>query len=161
VNRVFLTGRIGKDPELRYSAGGQAILAFSLATDERHKDRDGQWQSRPEWHRCVVFGRQAEGLDKILHKGKFLVVEGALRTREWEKDGSKRWSTEIVVREVDLGPRTDGGGQRSESRGGSAGGSIGYADNHGDIVGDDDIPFCRGDASDVRRLTRSRWERAL
>lgn len=154
MNIVILSGRIGQEPDLKYSGGGQAVLKLSLATDEPVKGKDGKWDKRTEWHRLVAFGKQAEGLSKVLHRGRHVSVQGTLRTHEWEKDGVKRWTTEIIVRDMDIGPRREDGGGQSQRGGGG-----GY--DAEDDFGDDDIPFATCNASDLRRLTRERWEVAL
>lgn len=95
VNRVTLLGNIGSDPELRFTNGGQGVLNMRLATTERYKDKDDEWKERTEWHNVVLWGKRAEAMDKILAKGSQIMVEGGLRTSEYEKDGVKRYKTEI------------------------------------------------------------------
>jgi len=99
INKVFLIGRLGKDPELKYTPGGKAVCNFSLATSEKWKDQSGEWQEKTEWHRCQAWGKIAENAAKWLNKGKLAYVEGKLQTRPWEKDGQTHYTTEIVVRE--------------------------------------------------------------
>jgi len=99
INKVFLIGRLGKDPELKYTPGGKAVCNFSLATSEKWKDQSGEWQEKTEWHRCQAWGKIAENAAKWLNKGKLAYVEGKLQTRSWEKDGQTHYTTEIVVRE--------------------------------------------------------------
>ena len=111
VNRVILVGNIGKDAEVRYTAGGSAVSTLSLATTEVWNDRtSGQRQERTEWHRVVVWGKQAETLSEYLTKGRQIYVEGRLQTRQWEdKEGSKRYTTEVRTdRVVLLGGRSSG-----------------------------------------------------
>jgi single-strand DNA-binding protein len=97
LNRVTLIGNIGKDPELRYTTSGQAVASFSLATTDKFKSKNGQYEERTEWHSIVIFGKQAELLAEYTHKGSALLVEGRLQTRKWQdKDGKDRYSTEIV-----------------------------------------------------------------
>jgi len=96
LNRVELIGNLGKDPELRYAQSGTAVCNVSVATNERTK-RDGAWQDHTEWHHVVLFGKAAENMARYCKKGQQVWLEGNLRTREWEKDGVKRWSTEILV----------------------------------------------------------------
>jgi len=97
VNKVILIGRLGTDPDLRYTPSGQAVANFNIATDESWKSKDGQMQDRTEWHRIVLWGRQAEIANEYLKKGSRVYIEGRLQTRNWEdKDGVKRWTTEIV-----------------------------------------------------------------
>ncbi len=109
VNRAILIGNLGRDPELRYTQGGQAMTRFSLATNERFKQGD-DWQERTEWHRIVVWGKQAENCAQYLQKGRSVYIEGRLQTRDWEdKEGNKRQTTEIVAQTVQfLGSRGDG-----------------------------------------------------
>ena len=98
VNKVILVGRLGRDPETRYTSGGQAVANFTLATDESFKSRTGERQKRTEWHRVVLWGKLAEIAQQYLKKGMLVYVEGRLQTRQWEdkRDGQKRQTTEIV-----------------------------------------------------------------
>jgi single-strand DNA-binding protein len=100
INRVYLLGKLGSDPELRTTAGGLSVLNLRLATNESWLDKNKQMQERTEWHDVVVWGNRAEALSKILSKGDGLLVEGGLRTSSYEKDGVKRFKTEIHAREV-------------------------------------------------------------
>ncbi|TCS74094.1 single-strand binding protein [Sulfuritortus calidifontis] len=147
VNKVILVGNLGADPETRYMPSGDAVTTIRLATTDRFKDKSGERQERTEWHRVVFFGKLAEIAGEYLKKGRSVYVEGSLRTREWEKDGVKRYSTEIVANEMQmLGGRGEGGGGGSwsgseESGGGrKSGGSGGGAGGGFDDL-DDDIPF--------------------
>ena len=98
VNKVILVGRLGRDPETRYTSGGQAVANFSLATDESFKDRSGERQKRTEWHKIVVWGKQAEIAQQYLKKGSLVYVEGRIQTRQWDdREGQKRTSFEIVA----------------------------------------------------------------
>lgn len=97
LNKVFLLGRLGRDPELRHTASGKAVVSFSIATDERRPDGNGGWAEFPEWHNCVAWDKTAEAVAKFLGKGSPCFIEGRLQTREYEKDGVKRKATEIVV----------------------------------------------------------------
>jgi single-strand DNA-binding protein len=117
VNKVILVGRLGKDPELRYTAAGTAVATFSLATDERYKDRDGNQQSKTEWHNIVTWRQLAEICGKFLHKGKQVYIEGKIQTRSYDdRDGNKRYITEIVADQMQmLGSRDDQGGGQSGS----------------------------------------------
>lgn len=128
VNKVILIGRLGADPEVRFTQSGQAVATFTLATNERWTDRNGQKQERTEWHRVVVHGRSAEACGQHLRKGSQAYVEGRIQTREWQdKEGQKRTTTEIVALRVQF---LGGRGERQESHGG--GGGFSY---------DDGIPF--------------------
>jgi single-strand DNA-binding protein len=116
VNRVILVGRLGKDPEVRYTTEGAAVANFSLATDESFTDRAGDKQTRTEWHRIVAWKRLAEISGEFLSKGKQVYVEGTLRTNKWQdREGSQRTSLEVVAsRVVMLGSKA--GGQRGAKR---------------------------------------------
>ena len=153
VNKVILVGRLGKDPETKFTSGGQAVANFSMATDSSYKDKSGERQKRTEWHRIKVWGKLAEIVQQYLKKGSLVFIEGRIETREWQdKEGVKRYTTEIVASEMRmLGGRGDGmaagagagvgggrgddfdqgGGHHDEPMGGGAGPEI----------SDEDIPF--------------------
>jgi single-strand DNA-binding protein len=140
VNKVILIGNLGRDPELRYTQGGQGVANFTLATNERWKDKEGQNQERTEWHRIVVWGKQAENCAQYLQKGRSCYIEGRLQTREWEdKEGNKRHTTEIVAQNVTFLGGKDGAqrgaGPEAQPPGPPADGSMGPQ------AGGDDIPF--------------------
>ena len=97
VNKVILIGRLGKDPESRSTKSGQNRCNFSLATDESYKGKDGERHKHTEWHRIVLWGKQADIAQQYLHKGALVYLEGRIQSREWEKDGQKRTTTEIVA----------------------------------------------------------------
>jgi single-strand DNA-binding protein len=148
INKVILIGNLGRDPELRYTQGGSAVTNFTLATNEKWKDKDGNNQERTEWHRIVVWGRSAENCAQYLQKGSSVFIEGRLQTREWEdKEGNKRQTTEINAASVQfLSGRGNSGGAGGASGGGSPGGSgPGGSDpasgNPGPGPAGDDIPF--------------------
>ena len=111
VNKVILLGNLGRDPELRFTQGGQPVANFSIATTERFSSRDGDRQERTEWHNIVTWGRTAENCAQYLSKGSSCYVEGRLQTREWEdKEGNKRRTTEVVAQTVQfLSTRRSGG----------------------------------------------------
>jgi len=142
VNKVILIGNLGRDPELRYTQGGQAVANFTLATTERFSGRDGgERQERTEWHRVTAWGRTAELCAQYLSKGRSVYVEGRLQTREWEdKEGQKRRTTEIVALSVQfLGGREGGagaGGGAPRSTGGAP-----PAEDESPPPPADDIPF--------------------
>ena len=125
VNKVILVGNLGRDPELRYIPSGQAVANFTLATNDRWRDKEGNNQERTEWHRIVVWGKSAENCAQYLQKGRSVYIEGRLQTREWEdKDGNKRQTTETIAQVVQfLGGR--GGGGAAEDSGSSDAGSGG------------------------------------
>ncbi|HEY3295028.1 MAG TPA: single-stranded DNA-binding protein [bacterium] len=111
VNRVILVGRLGKDPEIKYTPSGMAMATFSLATDENRKDNEGKWQSQTEWHNIILWGKEAERAGEFLKKGRLIYVEGRLQTRSWDdpQGGGQRYRTEIIGnRFVMLGARQEG-----------------------------------------------------
>lgn len=119
VNKVILVGNLGRDAELRYTAGGTPFASLNLATTETWKDKDsGQKKEQTEWHRVVLWGKTAETLSEYLAKGKGLYVEGRLQTRKWQdKDGQDKYTTEIRAdRVVLLGGNSNGGGAAKASR---------------------------------------------
>ena len=144
VNKVILVGNLGRDAELRYTPGGSAVATLNMATTEVWNDKQGQKQEKTEWHRVVLWGKQAESLQEYLTKGKQIYVEGRLQTRQWDdKDGNKRYTTEIKADRITL---LGGGGGRS---GGAYAGGADRGTSHpsgGDEppiepITDDDIPF--------------------
>src|SRR6266446_4226059 len=161
VNRVILVGRLGRDPETRYTGGGQAVANFSVATDESYKDKNGERQKRTEWHKIVVWGKQAEIAQQYLKKGSLIFIEGRIQSREWQdKEGQKRTSFEIVANNFRmLGGRSEGaaaasagggastrsgGGDDFESHAAPADDSYGGATSPpsgGPEISDEDIPF--------------------
>ena len=97
VNKVILVGNLGQDPEIRTTASGTSVGNLRIATSERRKDRDGNWNDHTEWHTVVCFGKTAENAGLFLRKGRPVYIEGRLQTRKWQdKDGRDRWSTEVV-----------------------------------------------------------------
>ena len=150
VNRVMLVGRLGRDPEQRFTSSGTPVTNFSLATDERWKDQNGERQTRTEWHQIVVWGKLAEICSQYLNKGKLVFIEGRLQTREWDdRDGNRRRTTEIVASDMQmLGSRSEEQGMRESApapapapapdAGGQAQGSSSPAEVE---ISDDDIPF--------------------
>jgi single-strand DNA-binding protein len=103
VNKVILIGRLGKDPEVRYTPDGTMVTNFNLATDEQRKDKNGEKIQRTEWHRIVTWGKLAEICGNYLVKGKLVFVEGRIQTRSWEdKEGVKRYTTEIIASNMQM-----------------------------------------------------------
>ena len=156
VNKVILIGNLGKDPEMKFTQGGMPVAKFTLATNERQKDKDGQWQDRTEWHNLVAFQRTAEIVGEYLKKGRQVYIEGSLRTGSWDdkETGKKMYKTEILVNDlVLLGGRGEGGG--GEHAGSSRGASASAGGNNFDQsatepehapvgsspITDEDIPF--------------------
>ena len=168
VNKVIILGNLGRDPETRYTTGGEAVTNLNIATSEQWKDKSGEKQERTEWHRVVLFGRQAEVAGEYLKKGRSVYIEGRLQTRKYtDKDGVEKYSTEIVGDRMQLigGGREGGGdaefsgdsgggasrggaggggggGARRESSGGGGGGAKPAAPGKKNVDDfDDDIPF--------------------
>jgi single-strand DNA-binding protein len=137
LNKVILIGHLGRDPEVRYTQGGAPVANFTLATNDVWTDKSGSRQEKTEWHRIVAWGKQAEIVRDHLKKGKQVYIEGALQTRQWDdRDGNKRTTTEIKMRQLVLLGRPEGG---SEGRGGPA---AGPQDAGEDLPPpEDDIPF--------------------
>jgi single-strand DNA-binding protein len=149
MNKAFLLGNIGADPELRFTGAGTPVLNFRVATSESWMDKgSGEKKERTDWHTVVVWEKRAEGLARILKKGERVVIEGRIQTSSYDdKDGQKRYKTEIIASNVYLcgGRGGDAGGGEAGGRGGSSGGSSGSqkqapADDGGSYGGDD-IPF--------------------
>ena len=114
LNKVMLIGRLGQDPEVRYTQSNTAVATLSLATSERYKDGNGEQQERTEWHRVVAWGRLAEICQQYLHKGSLIYVEGPLQTRSWEDNqGQKRYTTEIKALQMTM-LDSRGGGQQNQ-----------------------------------------------
>ncbi len=134
VNKTILVGRLGRDPETRFTAGGLAVANFSIATDESFKDKNGEKQKRTEWHKIIVWGKQAEIAQQYLKKGAMIFVEGRIQSRKWEKDGEKHRSFEIVATNF----RMLGGGAKAAAAGASTGASDADASTE---ITDEDIPF--------------------
>ena len=146
VNKVILVGRLGRDPESRFTGSGQAVCNFSLATDRSYKDRNGQTQKQTEWHKIVAWGKLAEICQKYLKKGSQIFVEGRIQSRQWEdQQGQKRTSFEIVAGEMRmLGSRGDAGGAAPAPHAGDESEAHAPApDDSGGApeVSDEDIPF--------------------
>jgi single-strand DNA-binding protein len=154
VNKVILVGNLGRDAELKVTGTGFGISRFSLATTDRRKDsKTGEWVDKTEWHRIVLLGKQAESLQDYLKKGKQIYVEGRLETRSWDdKDGQKKYSTEIIADRIQLLGSPGGGrssardddydyGAGSSSPSSSSGASSGGFDPMTGGEADDDIPF--------------------
>jgi single-strand DNA-binding protein len=144
VNKAILVGNLGRDAEVTTTAGGFPIARFSLATTYRRKDqRSGNWEDRTEWHRIVLLGKQAESLRDYLKKGKQIYVEGRIETRSWDdKEGQKRYMTEIIADRVQLLGSGGGGGRpaaRDEDQGVPDYDAAPEPASHGGA--DDDIPF--------------------
>ena len=139
INKAILIGRLGSDPEVRYTPSGVAVANFSIATSEEWKDRDtGEKKERTEWHRIVAWRRLGEICGEYLSKGRQVYIEGRIQTRDWEdRDGNKRYTTEIVATDVQfLGGRDAGDGPRSQGPP-----VVDYSGAPTQGPDDDDIPF--------------------
>jgi single-strand DNA-binding protein len=150
VNKVFLLGNVGKDPEIRTTAGGMNVASFTLATADRAKDAQGNWADKTEWHNLVAFQRTAEIVRDYVKKGTQIFVEGKIQTRSWDdkESGQKKYRTEILVNELSLlgGRGAEGGGERSSggysSRAFAPASAAASVPDYGDQgITDDDIPF--------------------
>jgi single-strand DNA-binding protein len=155
VNKVIILGNLGRDPETRYTTGGDAVTNLRIATSEQWKDKNGEKQEKTEWHQVVLFGRQAEIAGEYLKKGRSVYIEGRLQTRKYtDKEGVEKYSTEVVADRMQLlGGKGEGGGgdadfgggasaapaPRRESSGGAAKPAGAAKKNSDDF--DDDIPF--------------------
>jgi single-strand DNA-binding protein len=137
MNKAMIIGNLGAKPEIRYLSSGQAVAELRVATTERWKSRDGERQEKTEWHRCVIWGKAAENAARYLDKGSKVYCEGRLQTRSWDdKDGIKRYTTEIVIDRMEyLSTARGGGGEQAE------GDSYSDAAPAGGGEADDDIPF--------------------
>jgi single-strand DNA-binding protein len=145
VNKVFLLGHVGKEPEIRTTNGGMTIASFTLATADRAKDAQGNWVDKTEWHNLVAFQRTAEIVRDYVKKGTQLFIEGKIQTRSWDdkESGAKRYKTEILVNELSLLGKPgggEGGGKRFSNapQTASTPNAADYADQG---ITDDDIPF--------------------
>ncbi len=147
VNKVILVGRLGRDPEVRYTPSGAPVANFSLATGETWKDKNGERQERTEWHNIVAWNKLAETCGQYLTKGKLIYIEGKLQTREWtDRDGNKRKTTEVIASDmVMLGSKAEGGGsgaQRESPREPvQAVQAVQESEKPNIGITDDDIPF--------------------
>ena len=145
-NKIILVGNLGRDPELRYTPQGTPVCSFSLATNERRKDRNGEMQDHTTWFRITLWNRLAETASQYLQKGKQVYIEGRLRVEEYiDRDGKPRHSLEVFATDMQfIGSRgsDEGGGtyERAATAGASGGGGGGPAEAPGDLS-DDDIPF--------------------
>lgn len=178
INKVIVGGNLGQDPEIRVTQGGMSVMTMSVGCNESYLDRNRQRQERVEWVRCVVWGKRAEGLARFLRRGSWVMVEGSLKMSSWEdRDGIKRYKTEVVAHQVYLGgaPTSRGNSARSRNQGpdpqrhrpnrrdedndqhdygGGDDGGGAYDDNDYGGGGDDDIPFAR-----ITRGSREPWWR--
>lgn len=149
VNKVILIGNLGKDPEIRYTPQGTAVATLAIATNERYKDKDGNWQDRTEWHKVIAWQRLAEIAGEYLKKGRPVYIEGRLQTRSWEDKNTheKKYATEIVAQDLVL---LGGGQAQGSEEGGSRFRGAAEPNNMNQPapdyesatqITDDDIPF--------------------
>lgn len=151
VNKVILIGNLGKDPEVKYTPSGTAVAKFSLATNERYKDKAGAWQDRTEWHNIVAWQRLAEIVGEYVKKGSKLYIEGRLQTSSWDdkESGQKKYRTEVVANDLVLlsGRGETGDHDAARGRGAAAASSSNDFDQrspepeHSPQITDEDIPF--------------------
>jgi len=151
VNKVILIGNLGKDPEVKYTPQGTPVAKLTIATNERFKDKSGEWQDRTEWHNVVLWQRLAEIAGEYLKKGGKVYIEGRLQTRSWDDktSGQKKYMTEVVASDlVLLGGRGEGGGESGGGRGASASGGNNFDQRtpepemaQASPISDEDIPF--------------------
>jgi single-strand DNA-binding protein len=152
VNKVILLGNVGKDPEIRSTAGGMTIASFSLATADRQKDQQGNWQDKTEWHNLVAFSRTAEIVRDYVKKGTQLYIEGKIQTRSWDdkESGQKKYRTEILINDMSLLGGGPGRGEGAASGSGSSRSNTASYDQRTPAsqpdfadqgITDDDIPF--------------------
>ena len=145
INKAILVGNLGKDPELRYTASGQAVATFSLATTEKFKNKSGEQQERTEWHNIVAWGPLAEICGKYLNKGKQIYCEGRIQSRSYDdRDGNKRYITEIVISDMQMlggRPGDDGGSRPVRSGSPAAAKEPVSVPDDAPYNTDDEIPF--------------------
>ena len=140
VNKVILIGRLGKDPEMRFTPGGRAVTNFTMATNEYWTDQNGERQERTEWHRIVTWGKLAENCAKLLGKGKQVYIEGRIQTRSWDdRAGNKRYTTEIVANAMQILGAMEGGPDRTYA--GDEGGEAAAGNGVPGSPEFDDVPF--------------------
>lgn len=140
INKAILIGNLGRDPEIRYTPSGVAVVNFSIATTENWTNKDGGRETRTEWHRIVAFGKLGEICGQYLSKGKQVYIEGRIQTREWEdRDKNKRYTTEIVAQQMQMlgarGPEDSGGSSMDTQQGPD------LSDASGPGGDDSDVPF--------------------
>jgi single-strand DNA-binding protein len=143
VNKAILVGNLGKDPEVRFTGTGKAVCKFPLATSTTWNDQDGNRQERTEWHNIIVWGKQGESCGKFLSKGRQVFVEGEIRSRSYDdKDGNKRYITEIIAQNVRfLGGQGGGRGASGGDPGFPEEPAMGMGGGGAAATDDDDIPF--------------------
>lgn len=149
LNKCMVIGRLGQDPEVRYTKSNTAVATMSVATSDRYKDSSGEWKEKTEWHRIVAWGRLAEVCDKYLKKGSQVYFEGPIQTKQWEdKNGQKRYTTEIKALQLQMldskNERSGGGGGpdfSEDKRDSKPAKKSGDAVDFGEDFDDDELPF--------------------
>lgn len=147
LNKAFLYGNLTRDPEIRALPSGQQVASFSLATNRTYKNKEGAKQEQVEYHNIVAFGKQADVIAQYLKKGRPVFIEGRIQTRSWEKDGEKKYRTEVVVENFQFGPSAPGGARGDSGDAGAYQAPKAKADKSEDIeypaeeISADDIPF--------------------
>src|SRR5512136_49148 len=148
VNKVILIGNLGRDPELRYTPGGQPTAGFSLATTEKWTDKNGQKQERTEWHNIVAWGKLAELVNQYLKKGRSAYVEGRINTRSWDdRDGNKKYRTEITASQIQFlgggggGPGPAGTDAAADTPEAASGGGEPHVEGAQGPVVEENLPF--------------------
>ena len=140
-NKIFIVGNLGRDPELRYTAQGTPVCSFSIATNERRKDRNGEMQDQTTWFRITLWNRMAETASQYLQKGRQVYIEGRLRVEEYvDRDGKPRHSLEVSATDMQFIGTRGGGDDAMPERAASASAGAGPPDSQADLS-DDDIPF--------------------
>ncbi len=149
LNKAMIIGRLGIDPEVRYTQSNTAVATLRVATNERYKDSNGEWQENTEWHRVVAWSRLAEYTQQYIKKGSLVYIEGSIQTRSWEdQQGQKRYTTEIKARSIKILDSRGEGGDTSvdtsvsqERSSAPANKPVNIAKDSDDEMFDDDLPF--------------------
>ena len=145
INKVFLYGNLGRDPELRALPNGSQVASFSMATTRNYKDKNGNKKDQTDWHNIVIFGKQAEVANQYLKKGRPVFVEGRMQTRSWEQDGQKKYRTEVIVDRFQFGPsaapNAAPAGVTGDAQAEPAPNDAGAIEYPQEDINPDDIPF--------------------
>ncbi len=140
LNKAMIIGRLGQDPDVRYTQSNTAVANMSIATSERYKDKSGEWKETTEWHRVVAWGRTAEVCQEYLTKGSQVYIEGPIQTNKWEdKDGQTRYTTEIKALKMTMLGGKGNNGNANSGKSQPASGNVDLNENLDDV--DDDLPF--------------------
>lgn len=139
LNKAILIGRVGKDPDTRYTAGGTCVSSFSLATSEYWKDKNGERKEKTEWHNCEAWGKLGEIVEQYVSKGSLLYVEGRIGTQTWEKNGQKHSKTVITVASIQMLSKSENGGKKETRQEQHDPGDDGF--DEGGFIGEEDVPL--------------------